>query len=459
MRRIAVIDIGKTNAKVLCIDLSTGTETTLRKTANAVVAAPPYRHYDAEGLWNFLLAGLADLGRDGGIDAISITTHGASAALVAADGTLALPILDYEDHGPDSLADAYDRARPPFAETGAPRLPVGLNLGAQIYWQARTFPQDFARVTHILTYPQYLSFRLTGVAASEPTSLGCHTDLWNPWSGDFSSLVETQGWRRLFPPVRPASAVLGTILPQVARATGLPADTPVLSGIHDSNASLVPWLGDAGPRAVISTGTWMIAMALGGRKLALEAARDVLVNVNAKGEPTPTARYMAGREFDEITEGRIVTPTEADLAAVLNAGVMALPSRHPDTGPFPGLTFAWAPSPPATDGQRTAAASFYAALMGAECLSLIGAEGPVMVEGPFGGNQAFARMLATATGRPVTAAGQSAGTGIGAALLAGPLGQARALAVPILPETARAWTDYARNWKAEVGRRWAALHP
>ena len=36
-----------------------------------------------------------------------------------------------------------------------------------------------------------------------------------------------------------------------------------------------------------------------------------------------------------------------------------------------------------------AAASFYAALMVAECLDLIGAEGPVIVEGPFGGNLAL----------------------------------------------------------------------
>ena len=69
--------------------------------------------------------------------------------------------------------------RPPFAETGTPRLPIGLNLGAQLFWQARRFPEAFARVAAILTYPQYWAFRLTGVRANEATSLGCHTDLWD----------------------------------------------------------------------------------------------------------------------------------------------------------------------------------------------------------------------------------------------------------------------------------------
>jgi len=55
--------------------------------------------------------------------------------LIAQNGTLAAPILDYEHTGPDDMADAYDALRPPFSETGSPRLSMGLNLGAQLHWQ------------------------------------------------------------------------------------------------------------------------------------------------------------------------------------------------------------------------------------------------------------------------------------------------------------------------------------
>ena len=103
------------------------------------------------------------------------------------------------------------------------------------------------------------------------------------------------------------------------------------------------------------------------QRVTLDAARDTLVNVNALGGPTPTARYMGGREFDEITAGAIVEPTPADVARVLGAGVMALPSLHPGTGPFPGLDFGWT-AEPATAGERCAAAAYYVALMVAECL-------------------------------------------------------------------------------------------
>lgn len=451
MRHVAVIDIGKTNAKLLLIDLATGAEAKVFKTPNRVLDVAPYPHFDAEGLWSFLLASLKALAAEYPVEAISITTHGACAALVEESGALAMPILDYECAGPDSLAE-YDAIRPPFAETGSPRLTGGLNLGAQIFWQARTFPSAFARVKHILTWPQYWAFRLTGMAASEPTSLGCHTDLWNPWEGRFSALVARMGWRDLFPPVRPASAS-APLKPGLARELGLP-QVPVLSGIHDSNASLVPYLAAEGAFSVISTGTWMISLAVGGPAVALDPARDTLVNVNARGTPTPTARYMGGREFDELTRGRIVAPSEADRSEVLS-GVMALPSLHPATGPFPGLKLSWT-AEPASEGARTLAASYYTALMGAECLALIGAEGPIHVEGPFGGNRDFLAMLATATGRQVIASGQSAGTGLGAAMLAGPLQCARTAAAPVLADPALA--AHAAEWRAKVAALWAARH-
>ena len=55
--------------------------------------------------------------------------------------------------------------------------------------------RSFARAAAIVTYPQYWSFRLTGVSATEVTSLGAHTDLWKPEARDYSTLVDRCGWR------------------------------------------------------------------------------------------------------------------------------------------------------------------------------------------------------------------------------------------------------------------------
>ena len=152
-RRIAVLDVGKTNVKLVLVDAETGGEIRSRSMPNRVRRDGPYPHADTEAIEAFLLDGLADLASEGGFDAVSITAHGATGALVGPDG-LALPVLDYEHDGPDAVAEDYAKVRPAFAETFSPRLPGGLNLGAQLFWQARAFPDAFAGAS-FLTYPQY----------------------------------------------------------------------------------------------------------------------------------------------------------------------------------------------------------------------------------------------------------------------------------------------------------------
>src|SRR5690606_13898894 len=144
------------------VDLATRVELDVRKRPNTVQAVAPYPHYDIAGLWDFLCEAIADLNRTHPLDAITVTTHGASAALIGEDGQLSLPVLDYEYAGPDALKREYDGIRPDFSETFTPRLPAGLNLGAQLYWQARNFPGEWAKTRWVLPYPQYWSYRLTG---------------------------------------------------------------------------------------------------------------------------------------------------------------------------------------------------------------------------------------------------------------------------------------------------------
>lgn len=446
-RHIAVIDIGKTNAKVVLIDAASESQLGARSRPNSVLREAPYPHADVEGLWRFILDSLGDLHRAHRIDGISITTHGATAALMAGE-ELALPVLDYEYDGPNASDEAYDRARPDFAETLSPRLPNGLNLGAQIFWQSRAFPDDFSRVTSILTYPQYWAWRLTGILAIEVTSLGCHTDLWTPDRSDFSSLVEIQGWRTLFPAIRPAASVLGPILPRLATLTGLGADTPVTCGIHDSNASLVPHLGrQETPFTILSTGTWAIAMTVGGDTAKLDHRRDSLANVDAFGRPVPTARFMGGREFDAIV-GKIVPPNEADIAAVIERDVQALPTFAPGVGPFADKKGRWTVAHEGlSDGERTAAASLYLALVARECLDLCGLGRSITIEGPLARNALFGAALAALTGVAVHASGDGTGTSLGASLLFGGQPAHEQHDRPVAPLAHPGFAEYAARWR------------
>jgi sugar (pentulose or hexulose) kinase len=332
---------------------------------------------------------------------------------------------------------------------------MGLNLGAQLHWQFLTDQALLDRVAHVVTYPQFWAHRLTGVLATDVTSLGCHTDLWNPHVRRFSSLPEALGIAdRIAPPRKPGD-VLGTITTEVTRRTGLSTGTPVLCGIHDSNASLLSHLMRRDPPfSVISTGTWVIAMTVGGKTVTLDPARDTLVNVNAFGDAVPSARFMGGREHDLLVAGSSVYPDDAEINEVLTHRTMLLPAVLPETGPFAGITSRWiGDEPPQGSGQRNAAVSFYLALVTAHCLKLIGHEGPVIVEGPFARNTTYLTMLGAASESPVIPTDSATGTSAGAAMLVATTDD---LERPLSPQTVSIekadslFANYASEWNAAV---------
>lgn len=447
---VAVIDVGKTNAKLALVDGNTLTEVAVVTRPNTVFSGPPYPHFDLEGHWQFFLKALKAFHTEYGIDAISITTHGASIVLLQADGSLATPMLDYEFDGPNALTEEYDKLRPPFSETGSPRLAGGLNVGAQLHWLFETNPALLACTEHVITYPQYWGFRLTGNVACDVTSLGCHTDLWNPWTGGPSSLVASLGISEKLAPASRSSDVLGTMSDEVSRITGLPENTPVLCGIHDSNASLVPYLKDEGRSiSVVSTGTWVICMALGSsNSQALDPERDTLVNVNALGAPVPSARFMGGREYELILNGSLSTPTDEDRHEVHVQNIMLLPSVVSESGPFRGQSMGWTREP-TTEGQKAYALSLYLALMTDFCLGLIGGSGATVVEGPFAQNRDYLGMLLALREGGVATAQSATGTSVGAAMLCQELASPNSN-VERCGSPNPMLLEYARKWQSSV---------
>ena len=447
MSHIAVIDVGKTNAKLALVDSGTMAEVAVVTRPNNVLAGPPYPHFDLEGHWAFFVDALRDFHGSHGVDAISVTTHGASAVLLDGQGGLACPMLDYEHTGPDDLSAEYEAIRPDFAVTGSPRLPMGLNLGAQLHWLLETQDGLRQRLAHVVTYPQYWGFRLTGELATDVTSLGCHTDLWCPYAQQFSPLVKRLGLEENMAPAMRSNSVLGHVREDLAAQTGFEKPVPVTCGIHDSNASLFSYLGQAEPFAVVSTGTWVVAMAIGSKPKALDQTRDVLVNTNALGQAVPSARFMGGREY-ELIRPDVHEGSDSDRAEVLK-GIMLLPSVEPSSGPFRNRQMAWRGLEP-QGGTRLVALSWYLALMTRVCLDLAGADGPVIIEGPFARNTDYLDMLRVVSPSGVKVATSLTGTSLGAAMLAAHRlsPQLRDYEMPALEPQLRA---YAAHWRVAAG--------
>lgn len=316
-RAVAVIDIGKTTSKVTLWDES-HTCLMRRTLANSSLATLPYRALDHQRIARFVEHSLAEMAQQSDLRAIIPLAHGAAAGLIGPQG-LCAPVFDYETPVDGAIQADYRAQRDPFALTGSPALADGLNLGLQLHAIEQSRPELRDAPWQIVPWAQFWGWHLTGIAASEVTTLGAHTDLWQPHIARPSPLAERRGWATRLAPLARAGTPLGEVsLP------GWQGRRPVVhTGLHDSNAALLMARSDArfsaGDATLLSTGTWFVAMrdVADGAMPQLHDGDATLFNVDVTGKPVPTAICMGGRELDLLSGDDPIVIDRADMQAAL----------------------------------------------------------------------------------------------------------------------------------------------
>jgi len=307
---VAVIDVGKTNKKihVYTSDLRLVDS---RSTVLEPVERDGIMTEQTDELVDWLYDNLTWLASRYDIKAIGTTTHGACFACVDSAGELTLPVIDYTFEPGGTFHDDFYEAvgeRDLLQRTTATlELKALINPGKAIYFLKNRFPDTFQSTHLILMYDQYFPMKLSGQFVADPTYLGCHTYLFDHEAGDYSAVVDKLGIRRMMPDsLRNPGEVLGLILPEVAARTGVSPLAKVLTGIHDSNASLVPYLVRKPDENLIvnSTGTWCVAMHPEKhiRFAEDEIGKAVFYNMSAFREPVKSTILMGGQEFETYTD-------------------------------------------------------------------------------------------------------------------------------------------------------------
>ena len=457
---VLVFDIGKTHVKVSVLD-KTGLECYQNRTTNRVLQTSPYYSYDVDGIWDWLKREISSLAPEFNIAAISIATHGAAAAFINSEnGSLLLPVMDYEFEAyPDDLPD-YKIIRPPVKQTGSPALPAGLNLGRQLHWQSHLLSDEQKRTATLLMYPQYWAWKLSGQFATEITSPGCHTDLWNFETHEPTSLLKSLGLKGTLPPLKKAWMPIGRVKPKLAAELGLSKHCRVYPGVHDSNAGYVPILRlpkEERP-TVVSTGTWSVIMDGQSDCNTLDTTRDMLVNIDAEGAPLATARYMGGREFGLICERLntdiATTFTDDDLEDIFRSGTFIMPSYCKGTGPYPGSDgrIIFGENTRRINGK--AAATIYSALMVNNILQRLNpsSKQDILIEGSFAANSILCALLATLNPDRIVRT-QKGGNGVteGCFLLTQWESPIQKLRNPeVAPYPSKTFRRYAAEWESKL---------
>jgi sugar (pentulose or hexulose) kinase len=303
---IGVIDIGMTNKKVAVYgDALKQIDAHYRNFPPKMVNG--IETHDLEAMEAWFLEELGGFAKTHPIKAIAVTTHGATFVCVGGDGRPSVPCVYYTYEPGDAFHDRfYANFGSPVdlqAKTGTPALKALINTAKGIFFVKEQFPEQFKNTAHLLTYPQYWAFRLTGKTGAEGTYMGCHSYFWDQTAGKLSSVVEALGAAPLMPgELKNSWDIMGTLTREVSQKTGMGGDVIVTMGIHDSNSSLLPHFAKKGETGFVlnSTGTWCVIMNP-VKKFGFaedELGKVVFFNISAFRTPVKTAIFVGGQEFE-----------------------------------------------------------------------------------------------------------------------------------------------------------------
>lgn len=296
---IAIFDVGKTNKKLFLFDSQYRIVYERSATLPEILDEDGEYCEDLDSLRRNIYDSLTEITglEQFAVRAINFTSYGASFVYLDEEGNTLTPLYNYLKEYPRELSRKfYDRygGEHSFAHATASPVLGSLNSGMQLYRIKNERPALFETIKYALHLPQFLSWLVTGVACTDVTSIGCHTNLWDFDRNAYHQWVSVEGILEKLAPVLPSSQVLTSRLP------GL--ECPVGIGIHDSSAALLPYLVSfVEPFVLISTGTWCISLnPFNNQPLTThELEHDCLCYLTYEGKPVKAARLFAGNEHEQ----------------------------------------------------------------------------------------------------------------------------------------------------------------
>lgn len=236
---LAGVDVGTTNIKAVIFAPNGRIVAEASRPTPTHYPQPRQAYYRPDEIWRETVTALrqatAQLDDPGCVVSIAAASMGEAAVPLDAQGRPTYPAIAWFDQRTQPQAEW-------LAQTiGKDRLFAGSGLSLQpifgmckLLWLKENQPDAFARTVRWLNIADYTAFCLSGVPATDVSlasrtlALELRRRRWN------EPLIKEVGLSpELFAPLVQSGTVLGTILPDVAAATGLPQHTQVAAGGHD----------------------------------------------------------------------------------------------------------------------------------------------------------------------------------------------------------------------------------
>jgi sugar (pentulose or hexulose) kinase len=277
---ILIFDIGKTNKKLLLFDSNFSIVYEKSIQINEVTDEDGYPCENLDALTNWITDSLDEIHSNSAfvIKGMHCAAYGASWVYLDKHGNRIGSLYNYlKPYNPTTRSlfeSKYGSIAQLCLETASPDL-GNLNSGLQLFRLKAEKPAFFSQIRWALHLPQYIYYLMKGTIASDITSIGCHTLLWDYSNNQYHKWVHQEGFLNILPPIQS----------QV--------------GLHDSSAALIPYLRYSSEEFVlISTGTWCISMnPFNHHPLTLEEIKqDTLCYLTHSGKPVKASRIFTGKK-------------------------------------------------------------------------------------------------------------------------------------------------------------------
>lgn len=297
IKAIAIFDIGKTNKKILLFDEHHKVVYLKEEKFKTTLDEDGFECDDISLIEKWIKSSLSKLVKSNIYDiiAVNFSSYGASLVFLDNEGKRLTPLYNYlKNISPsirNTLFEKYGGKAEFCRKTASPSFGNFLNSGIQILWLKKERPEIFKNTKSILHLPQYLSFLFTSKITSEPTSIGCHTFLWDFDRNQYHSWLKEEKIN-LPDPISNLNKI-NIKLEGKTLVAGI--------GIHDSSAALVPYLVSSKQTfLLISTGTWCINMnPFNSSPLTHDQLKnDCLFFLNIHKQPVKASRLFLGHIHD-----------------------------------------------------------------------------------------------------------------------------------------------------------------
>ena len=294
---IVIFDVGKTNKKMVLFDAGFRLVHDEEQAFDPIVDEDGVESDNVDEIARWMKSRLKDLvkGPEYSPVGLNFSTYGATIVLLDRSRRRLAPVYNYlkpvDPSVREKLFATYGGEEEFCRCTASPSLENLLNSGVQLMWLKEKKPALCRQLTTVLHLPQYFFFLFSGILTSEPTSVGCHTFMWDFEQMTYHRWLAREGFS--LPVPRPNGKLTKVDFEGISLLAG--------AGIHDSSASLVPYcMKSKGPFVLISTGTWCINMNPFNEEplTAAQLSQDCLCFLSTDQRPVKSSRFFMGYFHD-----------------------------------------------------------------------------------------------------------------------------------------------------------------